>query len=173
LRELVNRKRQAPSQEIRQADRRHTEVLQRLSIQTVECGQFIAKYAKDRNLFIRAGKQIFGDPKTIIDRFVETFEKLLRALEQQAAVSTEIMVVRVLQTVQKIEMTTDLTGNPDIENGNVRHESIHARLAVDGVLPTKLIVPFLFRCYVGFYCYRMSVVDNAGALIKRLLIRMK
>ncbi|KIK01246.1 hypothetical protein K443DRAFT_662674, partial [Laccaria amethystina LaAM-08-1] len=81
-----------------------------LAQQTIECAYFIRQYANDPNFWKRTGKNLISDADQKIQNFQDQFKKLKLAFTQHAVCETQLVVLRIFNTVEKLglDATADL-----------------------------------------------------------------
>ncbi|KIK02236.1 hypothetical protein K443DRAFT_48303, partial [Laccaria amethystina LaAM-08-1] len=73
-----------------------------LSQQTIECAYFVCQYASDPNFWKRTGKNLISDADQKIQNFQDEFRKLKLAFTQHAVCETQLVVLRIFNTVEKL-----------------------------------------------------------------------
>ncbi|KZT54162.1 WD40 repeat-like protein [Calocera cornea HHB12733] len=96
-------------------DKRREEALCRLASQTVECGHFIASYAKDAGFFRRLLNQTVSNVSHKIDDYNRRFDALVQDFQKGSQVRTEIMTVRILGEVKDLAADMDIRDIPYAE----------------------------------------------------------
>ncbi|KIK05965.1 hypothetical protein K443DRAFT_318534 [Laccaria amethystina LaAM-08-1] len=89
-------------------DRPQKKMVTSLAQQTVECAYFIRQYASDPNFWKRTGKNLILDVNHKIQNFQDQFKKLKLAFTQHAVCETQLVVLRILNTVEKLDAAADL-----------------------------------------------------------------
>ncbi|TFK52691.1 hypothetical protein OE88DRAFT_1807559, partial [Heliocybe sulcata] len=81
--------------------------------QSIECGYFIQKYAKDQQFFIRALKNISSNADDLRDRFKASFSDLQQKFGQNATLQVQLVSVQILndltlvrKQVSRIELSS-------------------------------------------------------------------
>ncbi|KIJ90658.1 hypothetical protein K443DRAFT_28955, partial [Laccaria amethystina LaAM-08-1] len=91
-------------------DERQKKIVTSLAQQTIECAYFIRQYASDPNFWKRTGKNLISDADQKIQNFQDQFKKLKLAFTQHAVCETQLVVLRIFNTVEKLRLdaTADL-----------------------------------------------------------------
>ncbi|KAF9072466.1 hypothetical protein BDP27DRAFT_1320509 [Rhodocollybia butyracea] len=89
----------------------HKKVMIRIAQQTTECGYFISAYCSD-SFFARTIKHSVSTTDVAIINYGKMFSELKTALLDHGAIITEITVLRILETVERIETKVDLSDLP-------------------------------------------------------------
>ncbi|KAJ7189915.1 hypothetical protein GGX14DRAFT_607523 [Mycena pura] len=88
----------------------HRKTMKHLVIQTTECGYFIRDYTKHKSFIVRAARNVvYGatiDAK--IGQFENKFREITAAFRNDAALTTEIAVFRIVDHVEQFTTTVEL-----------------------------------------------------------------
>ncbi|KAI0310253.1 hypothetical protein OF83DRAFT_1272573, partial [Amylostereum chailletii] len=92
------------SQYLKNLDIERKSVLQRMSLQTVECAHFIRDYAKVKNFWLRAAKNVVSgtDVDDQITKYMATFGELQNAFTTGGVLRLEITTMRILDDLEAI-----------------------------------------------------------------------
>ncbi|KZT40292.1 hypothetical protein SISSUDRAFT_1018996 [Sistotremastrum suecicum HHB10207 ss-3] len=79
-------------------------VLEKLAIQTTECGHFIVDYAKNKSFGGRTLANILGEADGVIKGFESCFSELKSAVQLRGSVQTEIVVLQTIKLTKNIAL---------------------------------------------------------------------
>ncbi|EIM81824.1 uncharacterized protein STEHIDRAFT_161179 [Stereum hirsutum FP-91666 SS1] len=99
----------------------HSNIMACLAQQTIDCGYFISGYCSDRFL-TRAVKHSLAPTDAAIIKYGRKFTELKAALLAHATINTEITVLRIWDSVTRLETKVDLSDLPYAE-GEVSFQS--------------------------------------------------
>ncbi|KZT31350.1 hypothetical protein SISSUDRAFT_1103569, partial [Sistotremastrum suecicum HHB10207 ss-3] len=83
-------------------------LLEKLAIQTTECGHFIVDYAKNKSFGGRTLTNILREADGVIDGFESCFSELKSAVQLRGSVQTEIVVLQTIKLTKNIALDVNL-----------------------------------------------------------------